>query len=47
MVTDITVHTSAEPDLLSATLRATWPDGVCTDTVTAPSGCASIAIVTA
>ncbi len=28
----ITVHTSADPALLAATLRATWPDGVCTDT---------------
>ena len=28
----VTVHTTAEPDVLSATLRATWPDGVCTDT---------------
>jgi threonine dehydrogenase-like Zn-dependent dehydrogenase len=28
----VTVHTSADPALLSATLRATWPDGVCTDT---------------
>jgi threonine dehydrogenase-like Zn-dependent dehydrogenase len=28
----VTVHTSAEPALLAATLRATWPDGVCTDT---------------
>jgi threonine dehydrogenase-like Zn-dependent dehydrogenase len=28
----VTVHTSAEPDRLAATLRATWPDGVCTDT---------------
>jgi threonine dehydrogenase-like Zn-dependent dehydrogenase len=28
----VTVHTSAEPSLLAATLRATWPDGVCTDT---------------
>jgi threonine dehydrogenase-like Zn-dependent dehydrogenase len=28
----VTVHTSAEPDVLAATLRATWPDGVCTDT---------------
>lgn len=28
----ITIHTCAEPDVLSATLRATWPDGVCTDT---------------
>jgi threonine dehydrogenase-like Zn-dependent dehydrogenase len=28
----VTVHTTADPDLLSATLRATWPDGVCTDT---------------
>jgi threonine dehydrogenase-like Zn-dependent dehydrogenase len=28
----VTVHTSAEPELLTATLRATWPDGVCTDT---------------
>jgi threonine dehydrogenase-like Zn-dependent dehydrogenase len=28
----VTVHTSAEPGLLAATLRATWPDGVCTDT---------------
>jgi threonine dehydrogenase-like Zn-dependent dehydrogenase len=27
-----TVHTSADPSLLAATLRATWPDGVCTDT---------------
>ncbi|BBY20908.1 alcohol dehydrogenase catalytic domain-containing protein [Mycobacterium stomatepiae] len=28
----LTVHTSADPALLAATLRATWPDGVCTDT---------------
>ncbi|KUI47800.1 alcohol dehydrogenase [Mycobacterium sp. GA-1199] len=28
----VTVHTSADPGLLAATLRATWPDGVCTDT---------------
>ena len=28
----VTVHTTAEPELLAATLRATWPDGVCTDT---------------
>ena len=28
----VTVHTTAEPALLAATLRATWPDGVCTDT---------------
>ena len=28
----ITVHTSGDPALLAATLRATWPDGVCTDT---------------
>jgi threonine dehydrogenase-like Zn-dependent dehydrogenase len=28
----VTVHTTADPSLLSATLRATWPDGVCTDT---------------
>jgi threonine dehydrogenase-like Zn-dependent dehydrogenase len=28
----ITVHTSADPALLAATLRSTWPDGVCTDT---------------
>jgi threonine dehydrogenase-like Zn-dependent dehydrogenase len=28
----VTVHTTADPDLLSATLRATWADGVCTDT---------------
>jgi threonine dehydrogenase-like Zn-dependent dehydrogenase len=28
----VTAHTSANPDLLAATLRATWPDGVCTDT---------------
>jgi threonine dehydrogenase-like Zn-dependent dehydrogenase len=27
-----TVHTSADPSLLAATLRATWPDGICTDT---------------
>ena len=27
----VTVHTSADPSVLSATLRATWPDGVCTD----------------
>jgi D-arabinose 1-dehydrogenase-like Zn-dependent alcohol dehydrogenase len=26
------VHTSADPAVLAATLRATWPDGVCTDT---------------
>jgi threonine dehydrogenase-like Zn-dependent dehydrogenase len=28
----VTVHTSANPSLLPATLRATWPDGTCTDT---------------
>ncbi|KZS61376.1 alcohol dehydrogenase catalytic domain-containing protein [Mycobacterium ostraviense] len=28
----VTVHTSADPSLLAAMLRATWPDGVCTDT---------------
>jgi len=28
----VTVHTTADPALLTATLRATWPDGVCTDT---------------
>lgn len=28
----VTVHTSMEPSTLAATLRATWPDGVCTDT---------------
>jgi threonine dehydrogenase-like Zn-dependent dehydrogenase len=28
----VTVHTSGDPAVLSATLRATWPDGVCTDT---------------
>lgn len=28
----LTVHTAADPSLLAATLRATWPDGVCTDT---------------
>jgi threonine dehydrogenase-like Zn-dependent dehydrogenase len=28
----VTVHTSGDPALLAATLRATWPDGVCTDT---------------
>lgn len=28
----VTVHTSGDPSLLTATLRATWPDGVCTDT---------------
>lgn len=28
----VTVHTAADPSLLAATLRATWPDGVCTDT---------------
>jgi threonine dehydrogenase-like Zn-dependent dehydrogenase len=28
----ITVHTSADPAVLAATMRATWPDGVCTDT---------------
>jgi threonine dehydrogenase-like Zn-dependent dehydrogenase len=28
----VTVHTSAEVSLLAAALRATWPDGVCTDT---------------
>ena len=26
------MHTSADPALLAATLRVTWPDGVCTDT---------------
>jgi threonine dehydrogenase-like Zn-dependent dehydrogenase len=28
----VTVHTSADPSVLAATLRVTWPDGVCTDT---------------
>jgi threonine dehydrogenase-like Zn-dependent dehydrogenase len=28
----VTVHTTADPKLLAAALRATWPDGVCTDT---------------
>lgn len=28
----VTVHTSGDPSVLAATLRATWPDGVCTDT---------------
>jgi threonine dehydrogenase-like Zn-dependent dehydrogenase len=28
----VTVHTSADPSVLSAALRMTWPDGVCTDT---------------
>jgi threonine dehydrogenase-like Zn-dependent dehydrogenase len=28
----VTVHTSGDSALLAATLRATWPDGVCTDT---------------
>jgi threonine dehydrogenase-like Zn-dependent dehydrogenase len=28
----VTVHTSADVSLLAATMRATWPDGVCTDT---------------
>jgi threonine dehydrogenase-like Zn-dependent dehydrogenase len=28
----VTVHTSMNPSVLTATLRATWPDGVCTDT---------------
>lgn len=28
----VTVHTSARPPLLAATLAKTWPDGVCTDT---------------
>jgi threonine dehydrogenase-like Zn-dependent dehydrogenase len=28
----ITVHTTADPAVLAATIRATWPDGVCTDT---------------
>ena len=28
----VTVHTSANPSVLAATLRVTWPDGVCTDT---------------
>jgi threonine dehydrogenase-like Zn-dependent dehydrogenase len=28
----VTAHTAADPSLLAATLRATWPDGVCTDT---------------
>ena len=26
------MNTSADVELLAATLRATWPDGVCTDT---------------
>jgi threonine dehydrogenase-like Zn-dependent dehydrogenase len=28
----VTVHTTGDAALLDATLRATWPDGVCTDT---------------
>jgi threonine dehydrogenase-like Zn-dependent dehydrogenase len=28
----VTVHTSADPAVLAATLRVTWADGVCTDT---------------
>jgi threonine dehydrogenase-like Zn-dependent dehydrogenase len=28
----VTVHTSGNPSSLAAALRATWPDGVCTDT---------------
>lgn len=28
----VTVHTSMDPSILAATLRATWADGVCTDT---------------
>ncbi len=28
----VTVNTSADAESLAATLRATWPDGVCTDT---------------
>lgn len=28
----VTVHTTADPPTLLAALRATWPDGVCTDT---------------
>ena len=28
----VTVHTTADPAVLLAALRATWPDGVCTDT---------------
>lgn len=28
----VTVHTTADPAVLAATLRLTWPDGVCTDT---------------
>jgi threonine dehydrogenase-like Zn-dependent dehydrogenase len=28
----VTVHTAADPKSLTATLQATWPDGVCTDT---------------
>jgi threonine dehydrogenase-like Zn-dependent dehydrogenase len=28
----VTVSTSADPDVLAATLTSTWPGGVCTDT---------------
>jgi threonine dehydrogenase-like Zn-dependent dehydrogenase len=28
----VTVHTTGDPTLLPAALRATWPDGACTDT---------------
>jgi threonine dehydrogenase-like Zn-dependent dehydrogenase len=28
----VTAHTTADPAVLAATLRVTWPDGVCTDT---------------
>ncbi|MDT5016184.1 MAG: hypothetical protein QOD39_2344 [Mycobacterium sp.] len=34
----VTVHTSADPALLAAALRVTWPDGVCTDTGVYPQG---------
>ncbi|MDT5329982.1 MAG: hypothetical protein QOF31_1279 [Mycobacterium sp.] len=34
----ITVHTTADTAVLAATIRATWPDGVCTDTGVYPQG---------
>ncbi|SEH80661.1 D-arabinose 1-dehydrogenase, Zn-dependent alcohol dehydrogenase family [Mycolicibacterium rutilum] len=38
----VTVHTTADPAVLAATLRVTWPDGVCTDTGIYAEGAVSL-----
>lgn len=41
----VTVHTTADPAVLAATLRATWPDGVCTDTGIYTEGSVSLPLL--